>query len=95
MDTAQGHSVRVQNLPRGTRLHVETESRTYELEVLGADDVLISGHPRHCPKPVRARLCHPLDTRDCGSILEGTSLRYIHPERGMIRTSCVRRVTAY
>lgn len=88
-------TTRTKDFSRGTRVHVETESRTYEVEFLGADDVLISGHPRHCPQPVRARLCRPVDSRDATPIVAGAALRYIHPERGMIRTSCVRKVTPY
>jgi hypothetical protein len=80
-------------LPFGTRLEVETDSRTYMLEVLRAGYVMISGHPRHCPEPIVAQLCRPGDSIDARWITEGTSLKYFHPARGVIRTSSVRRIS--
>ena len=91
MNTEHGQNIRVQSLPPGTRLQVQTDSRTYELELLGEGDVLISGHPRHCPQPVMAHLCDGYSKDPC--IMEGTPMKYFHPDRGVIRTSRVRKVT--
>ena len=77
----------------GTHLQVETETRTYDLLMLNAGQVMISGHPRHCPEPVRAQLLNGIGAEDPGSIAEGASLRYYHPGLGIIRTSTVRKVT--
>ena len=77
----------------GTHLQVETETRTYDLVLLNAGQVLISGHPRHCPEPVRAQLLTGIGADNPGRISEGVSLRYYHPGHGIIRTSTVRRVT--
>ena len=92
MNTDQGQQVRLQSLPPGTRLQVQTASRTYELKLLGEGDVLISGHPRHCPQPIVAHLCDACEPEEL-CIMEGSPLNYFHPDRGMIRTSRVQKVT--
>jgi hypothetical protein len=85
-------TVRIDQLPFGTHLEVETETRTYKIEVLRGGYMLISGHPRHCPVPLLAKLCRRSDSADVRSITEGSSLKYFHPERGIVRTSPIRRI---
>ena len=83
----------VDKMPCGTSLQVETESRTYNLKVLGTGEVLISGHPRHCPQPVLARLSPAHEASRGYCLSAGTSLRYYHPRHGLIRTSPIKTVS--
>jgi len=39
-------------LPRHTVLQIETSNNCYTAEVLGRGEVLITGHPLYCPRPV-------------------------------------------
>jgi hypothetical protein len=43
-------------LKEGSVLDLTTESRHYQIEYLGGEQVRISGHPRLCPTPVMAQL---------------------------------------
>jgi len=43
-------------LDEGSVIDVETKSRHYRIEFLGADQARISGHPQLCPTPVLAQL---------------------------------------
>jgi hypothetical protein len=43
----------LQDLPQHTVLKIQTSNRCYTAEVLGPEEVLISGHPRYCPEPVQ------------------------------------------
>jgi hypothetical protein len=78
------------NIEQGATLHVVTESRTYALVALGNREVLISGHPEHCPAPVRVRV---QGSTWGGSLLrmdfigKGMHLEYWHPVHQCITTS--------
>jgi hypothetical protein len=48
--------VDLKNLRPGSLIDVQTKSRHYLIEYLGADAIRISGHPEYCPEPVPAHL---------------------------------------
>jgi hypothetical protein len=81
------NGVQLEELPQGAVLEVKTGNRTYVIEKTNSDQVLISGHPQHCPEPVLANLCGV-------GAAEGACLQYLHPDRGIIRTSRVRQIRA-
>jgi hypothetical protein len=84
--------VRIDTLRRGTRLEVQTQTRTYSIQNLSNGYVLISGHPRHCPRPIVAKVCgHPCDSG--GRVIsEGRRLKYFQPGCGFIHTSVVQSI---
>ena len=75
--------VHLGDLPTSTTLRIETENRTYTVVICADGDVLISGHPRFCPAPVRVRISGSnwggsmLKTRYLG---RGMHLEFRHPE---------------
>jgi len=44
----------LESLPEGAELDVETQNRHYRIQNRGRGQVLISGHPQYCPRPLRA-----------------------------------------
>ena len=85
----------LEELATDETLEVETESRTYFLQRSADGQLLIAGHPRHCPEPV------PVTVNGStvgGAMLmpqyigPGLRLEYRHPEHGLIRTSRVREI---
>jgi len=85
----------LEELESGETLEIETESRTYLLQRSDDGQLLISGHPRHCPEPVAVTV-HGSTVG--GAMLmpqyvgPGLRLEYRHPEHGLIRTSRVREI---
>ena len=83
------------NLSVGARLEVETKNRLYLLENRGGAQVLISGHPQHCPQPVLVNLHGStwgtplIKMRFIG---RGMHLEYRCPPCGVIRTSRIREI---
>jgi len=75
--------VRLEALPRGCRLEVQTQHRRYTVINCGDGWVLISGHPEYCPSPLLVRI---LGSNWGGSMLKmrfiGRSmhLEFKHPE---------------
>ena len=53
-DTDKG--VYLDELGPGDHLEIQTRSRYYHLFNQGGGEVLISGHPEYCPKPVQVRV---------------------------------------
>ena len=49
------------NLPPGSLIDVETQSRNYHIECMGGNSIRVSGHPEFCPNPVMASLQGSLD----------------------------------
>lgn len=82
----------LQSVDPGSTVQVRTETRTYLLVVLGNREALISGHPEHCPMPVRVRV---QGSTWGGSLLrldfigKGMHLEYWHPKYKHITTSPV------
>ena len=87
--------VSLDDLQPGSTLEVETNSRVYLLRSCGKDQMLISGHPEHCPDPILVKVHGStwghsmLKLRYIG---RGMRLEYRHPTRGIIRTSRIRDV---
>lgn len=65
----------LQDLPQHTVLEIQTSNRCYTAEVLGPEEVLISGHPRYCPEPVHVGIV--------GSSWGGSLLKVGFVGRGM------------
>jgi len=90
-----GDGVTLESLPVGAILHVQTRNRTYEMEYRGDNRALISGHPEYCPGPVlvllQGSVSRPCTTKP-GCIGLGMSLEFIHPERGVMRTSRIQQI---
>ena len=62
-------------LPRHTILQIQTANRCYVAEVLGHSEIMICGHPRYCPEPVRVSVA--------GSNWGGAMLKLNFVGRGM------------
>jgi hypothetical protein len=63
-------------LEAGSVLDLKTESRHYQIEYLGGEQVRISGHPLLCPTPVIAQLQG--SAHDWGSFKPGFIGRGMH-----------------
>ena len=88
-------AVKVDELPVGTVLEVETTHHTYLLENCGSGKVLISGHPEYCPEPVLVDLHGATDNTNMirmSMIERGMRMQFGHPTLGVIRTSRVREI---
>src|SRR5262249_43009382 len=87
--------VSLSDLPLGAKLEVETRNNLYLLENRGDGRVLISGHPRHCQRPMLVKINGSTWGRSMIKmrfIGRGMHLEYRHPERGVIRTSRIREI---
>lgn len=79
----------------GARIEVHTKNRTYMLENCGDGQVLISGHPKYCPRPLLVKL---LGCTWGGAMLKmqyiepGMYLEYRHPLHGIVCTSRIEEV---
>jgi hypothetical protein len=82
-------------LPVGTVLDVDTANSHYRIENRGEGEVLISGNPEVCPNPVRVDF-HGSSvgkTRlKAGIIAREMNMEFLHPQRGIVRTSRVREI---
>jgi hypothetical protein len=82
--------VYLEDLPDGTELEIRTENRCYRLLYCGQGQVLISGHPKFCPKPVLVKF---QGSTWGGSLVRlayigrGMRLEFRHPEHQTIITS--------
>ncbi len=82
--------VRLEDLPGGASLVVETENRSYEVRMGENGSAYISGHPVFCPKPTLVSI-HGSSWG--GSMLKvayigrGMHLEFHHPEYQTITTS--------
>ena len=95
LGTEVEHSVRVDRLPKCTRLVLQTANRDYLIETCGGLDILLQGHPDYCSEPVavyvagsRRRGSEPQP----GFIRSGMRVDFWDPTRGIITTSPVRRI---
>jgi hypothetical protein len=90
-----GAGIYVNRLPAGSRLLVQTSNRRYLIETLGGCNVLIGGHPLHCPEPIRAAVHGSIRNASkieplfigCGMRLEVWKVT-----GGIMRTSRIRKV---
>ena len=80
----------LRDLPEGTELEIQTENHNYTLIYRGAQEALLSGHPKFCPEPT------PVIIHGCtwgGSMIKraflGRSmhLEFSHPHYNVIHTS--------
>jgi hypothetical protein len=67
--------VRLDDIPGGLLLEVQTLSRSYTVLIGGPGKELIWGHPRYCPEPVPVRIA--------GSTWGGSMLKVRFIGRGM------------
>jgi len=87
--------VGLDELPIGAVVDVETANHLYRIENRGDGEVLISGHPKICPAPVRVSFhgstwgTPMLKLRFIGRDM---SMEFRHPEQGVVRTSRVRDI---
>ena len=63
------------DLPPSTVLEIETQNHCYQVVLLGDNNVLISGHPKYCPEPIRVAIA--------GSTWGGSMLKRRFVGRGM------------
>ena len=78
------------NLPPGSLIDVETQSRNYHIECMGGNSIRVSGHPEFCPNPVMASLQGSLDrdgTLETGLIACGMRLILLLEDSHPITTS--------
>src|SRR5690242_19016265 len=89
--------VRLEQLPEGTELEVETYTRCYRLRYCGDGQALISGHPEFCPEPVLVKI---QGSTWGGSVMRvafigrGMHLQFCHPEHKLILTSPILEIRA-
>ena len=94
-NVAAEEGVALFDLPVGAALDVETGQHVYRIEHRGEGRVQISGHPEICPEPV---LCDYLGASMGGPLLRmrfigmGMRMEFVHPTRGVIKTSRVRDI---
>ena len=84
--------IKVESLPAGSLIDVETKSRHYSIECLGGFQVRVSGHPQYCETPVPAELfgsVHDEGDIEFGAIEPGSRLMFIVKGRGPMTTSKV------
>jgi len=87
--------VGVDDLPVGAVLDVETANTHYRIENRGEGKVLISGHPDICPDPVLVMFHGSIRGEamlKAGFIGREMNMEFLHPTRGIVRTSRVRDV---
>ena len=87
--------VGVDDLPVGAVLDVETANTRYRIENRGEGKVLISGHPDICPAPVLVMFHGSIWGKamlKAGFIGREMNMEFLHPTRGIVRTSRVRDV---
>ena len=87
--------VGVDDLPVGAVLDVETANTHYRIENRGEGKVLISGHPDICPAPVLVMFHGSMSGHamlKAGLIAPEMNMEFLHPTRGIVRTSRVREV---
>ena len=80
------------NMAPGSRVNVGTKHRLYEIECLGGNKIMISGHPDYCPTPVLAHLVGsvPADGGfEPNMIVPGSRMMFIIGERSPVTTSRV------
>jgi len=71
------------DLPPATVLEIETQNHCYQVVLLDENNVLISGHPKYCPEPIRVAIS---GSTWGGSMLKrrfvgrGMHLEFRHPE---------------
>jgi hypothetical protein len=92
---AMDEGVALDDLAVGTEVEVETVHHTYRVKNLGNSEVLISGHPVYCPKPLVVKFIGSTmgfpDLR-LAFIGPGMRMEFRHPERGLIHTSRVQSI---
>jgi hypothetical protein len=82
--------VYLDDLPPGAALDVQTQNRRYKIINRGDGNVLISGHPKFCPRPVLVRI---QGSNWGGSMLKarfigrGMHLEFRHPVFRTVMTS--------
>jgi hypothetical protein len=87
--------VKLDELPAGTELEVETENRYYAIEYRGDGKGIISGHPLFCPVPTLVQIS---GSTWGGSMLwirflgREMHLEFVHPVFGRITTSRIEDV---
>lgn len=88
-------SVRVDRVPKGTRLLLQTANRDYRIETCGGLDILLQGHPDYCSEPVAVYVAGSRRRGSApqpGFIRSGMRVDFWDPTRGIITTSPVRRI---
>ena len=94
--SASTEALNLDSLKPGSVVDVETKSRHYRIELLGGNNIRISGHPRFCPTPTVAQLSGVIDDGGAfktGPVSRGTRLVF-RPldQRGSVTTSEITNV---
>jgi hypothetical protein len=89
------NGIELDELSVGAVLDVETANSQYRIENRGQGEVLISGNPDICPNPVKVNFHGSSLGREmlkAGFIGREMSMEFLHPQRGIVRTSRVREI---
>lgn len=85
----------MKDLPSGAAIEVQTQTRCYKLVKQIGEQMLISGHPRFCPKPVLVTV----DGSNWGGSLlkkgfigRGMRLEFRHPVFNRVSTSPIAEI---
>jgi hypothetical protein len=86
---------KLDSLPAGTLLEIETQNRYYTIEYRGHGKGIICGHPRFCPQPTLVRISGSTwggSMLWVGYIGRGMHLEFAHPIYGRITTSMISEI---
>ncbi len=92
-----GEGFYLNDLAAGSVLELETQHHHYTLVKHSGDEVLISGHPLYCPKPVNVHVegsfpSAPPSVPKAGFIGKGMYLLFNHPVYHSVTTSRIREI---
>ncbi len=92
-----GEGVYLNDLATGSVIELETQHHHYTLVKRPGDQVLISGHPLFCPKPVNVQVegsipSLPPTIPKPGFIGKGMYLLFNHPVYHSVTTSRIREI---
>lgn len=95
MTTSSGSLVNLDSVVPGSMIDLETSSRHYQVECLGGNKVMISGHPKYCPEPVEARIYGSVNRQgilEAGLIGRGNRLMFSLGNHRPVTTSRVVKI---
>jgi hypothetical protein len=92
-----GDGLYLDELSTGSVVELETQHHHYTLVKRGGDQVLISGHPYFCPRPINVQIEGsfpnlPISVPKPGFIGRGMYLLFNHPVYHSVTTSRIREI---
>ncbi len=96
-NSGAGEGVYLNDLAAGSTIELETQHHHYTLVKRSGNEVLMSGHPLFCPKPVNVQIegsftSLPPSVPKPGFIGKGMYLLFNHPVYHSVTTSRIREI---